>query len=373
MSLCAKMQYFLKLILATIFCLSSLETAAANKVEFQEKTITGRTPITAQLSTETFSTRALEDALHKLIIDSTHKIKSFSLVEDGQLLVDQIQSQTNIRIFEYQILNQRQNGSQYEIDVKFLYAYLDQTVSPNSCRTIPTQDIPTSISINSQKNTLLPWANLRLATIQENFLKLNFSSSIKVISEEKYNQKSNQLYRLKRSNVSDYVYDMLIDVNYEPLVSQNILGKTSALKVSLNVQTNRYGSTILDHTYASEFIVDYKTLNNVSIAKSRRNWKQTENEIYSFLTKSVDSHLQHLECINISPKINIVDKEISLNFGSAEGIGPNDLIVAKDKTGKDVFLKIKTLGRHNAALSLVSNLKDYASLRASTVHILSGI
>ena len=181
------------------------------------------------------------------------------------------------------------------------------------------------------------------------------------------------MYRLKRSNTSDDVYDMLIDVNYEPLVNRNILGKTSALKVSVNVQTNRYGSTILNNTYASEFIVDYKTLNNISVAKSRRNWKQTENEIYSFLTKSVESHLQHLDCINISPKINIVNKEISLNFGSAEGIGPNDLIVAKDKAGKDVFLKIKTLGQHSAALSPVSNLKDYASLRASAVHVLSGI
>jgi hypothetical protein len=367
------MQYVWSLISAAMFCFSSLEAAAASTVEFQEKTITGSTPITAQLSTETFSTRALENALHKLVIDSTHKIKSFSLVEDGQLLIDQIQSQTNIRIFEYQILNQRKNGDQYEIDVKFLYAYIEQNVAPNSCRKVPTQDIPTSISLNSQKNNLIPWASLRPATIQENFLKLNFSPSIKVMSAEKNNQKSDQLYRLKRSNISDDVYDLRIDVNYEPLVNRNILGKTSALKVSVNVQTNRYGETILSHTYASEFIVDYKTLNNISVSKSRRNWKQTESEIYSFLTKSLESHLEHLECINISPKINMVNKEISLNFGRAEGIGPNDLIVAKDKTGKDVFLKIKTLGQHSAALSLVSNLKDYASLRASSVHILSGI
>jgi hypothetical protein len=238
---------------------------------------------------------------------------------------------------------------------------------------VPTQDIPTSISLNSQKNNLIPWASLRPAKIQENILKLNFSPSIKVMSAEKNNQKSDQLYRLKRSNISDEVYDMRIAVNYEPLVNRNILGKTSALKVSVNVQTNRYGETILSHTYASEFIVDYKTLSNISVSKSRRNWKQTESEIYSFLTKSLESHLEHLECINISPKINMVNKEISLNFGRAEGIGPNDLIVAKDKTGKDVFLKIKTLGQHSAALSLVSNLKDYASLRASSVHILSGI
>jgi hypothetical protein len=367
------MQYHWSLFFAVIFCLSNLGAAAASAVEFQEKTITGRTPITAQLSTETFSTRALENALHKLIIDSTHKIKSFSLVEDGQLLIDQIQSQTNIRIFEYQILNQRQNNDQYEIDVKFLYAYLDQAVATNSCRKVPTQDIPTSISINTQKNTLLPWANLRLTSIQENFLKLNFSSSIKVMFAEKNNQNSDQLYRLKRSNTSEDVYDMLIDVNYEPLVNRNILGKTSALKVSVNLQTNRYGSTILNNTYASEFIVDYKTLNNISVAKSRRNWEQTESEIYNFLTKSLESHLENLQCVSISPKLNVANKAISLNFGSAEGIGLNDLIVAKDKTGKDVFLKIKMLEQHSATLSLVSNLKDYASLGASSVHILSGI
>ncbi|NCX86891.1 MAG: hypothetical protein EBX05_08920 [Rhodobacteraceae bacterium] len=367
------MKYVWSLIFAAMFCFSDLDAAAASTVEFQEKTITGRTPITAQLSTETFSTRALENALHKLVVDSTHKIKSFSLVEDGQLLIDQIQSQTNIRIFEYQILNQRQNGDQYEIDVKFLYAHMEQAIAPNSCRKVPTQDIPTAISLNSKKNNLLPWASLRPDTIQENLLKLDFSSSIKVISAENNTQKQNELYRLKRSNISDDVYDMLIDVNYEPMVNRNILGKTSALKVSVNVQTNRYGSSILNNTYASDFIVDYKTLNNISVAKSRRNWKQTQNEIYSFLTKSVASHLQHLECINISPKINIVNKEISLDFGSAEGIGSNDLIVAKDKNGKDVFLKIKTLGQHSAALSPVSNLKDYASLRVSAVHVLSGI
>src|SRR6056300_1140335 len=98
------MQYVWSLIFAVMFCFSDLDAAAASTVEFQEKTITGRTPITAQLSMETFSTRALENALHKLVVDSTHKIKSFSLVEDGKLLIDQIQSQTNIRIFEYQIL-----------------------------------------------------------------------------------------------------------------------------------------------------------------------------------------------------------------------------------------------------------------------------
>ena len=73
------MRYVCSLIFAAMFCFSSLGAAAASTVEFQEKTITGSTPITAQLSTETFSTRALENALHKLVIDSTHKIKSFSV------------------------------------------------------------------------------------------------------------------------------------------------------------------------------------------------------------------------------------------------------------------------------------------------------
>ena len=125
------MQGVLKIIVCAAFFLTNVSVALANTFDFSEETITGYTPVTAQLAESTYRDRALENALNQLILNNTQKIKSFSLVEDGKLLIDQIQSQTNVRIFEYQILDQRKNGSNYELDVKFLYAYVDQDVISN--------------------------------------------------------------------------------------------------------------------------------------------------------------------------------------------------------------------------------------------------
>ena len=103
-------------IYAALF-ISSGATFAATPANLKQIIITGQTPVTANLSDATYRTRALEQALHQLVTDNTKQLKSFSLVEDGQLLIDQIQSHTNIQIFEYQILQSRKSRGRYELDV----------------------------------------------------------------------------------------------------------------------------------------------------------------------------------------------------------------------------------------------------------------
>ena len=63
---------------------------------------------------------------------------------------------------------------------------------------------------------------------------------------------------------------------------------------------------------------------------------------------------------------------VSLNIGSAEGIKSDDLIVAKDISGKEIFLKIEQLKKHTATLSFISNMKNVTSFRPRKVSILSG-
>ena len=99
-----------------------VSAAAAENFELNNKTILGSTPITAQLSTATYHSRALEDALRKLLAHSANTVTGFTLVEDGKLLIDQIQTKADVLIHEYKVMNVKQDARDYKLEVNFLYS-----------------------------------------------------------------------------------------------------------------------------------------------------------------------------------------------------------------------------------------------------------
>ena len=110
-----------------------VSAAAAENFELNNKTILGSTPITAQLSTATYHSRALEDALRKLLAHSANTVTGFTLVEDGKLLIDQIQSKANVLIHEYKVMNVKQDARDYKLEVNFLYSNSETRQSTARC------------------------------------------------------------------------------------------------------------------------------------------------------------------------------------------------------------------------------------------------
>ena len=157
------------IIYAALF-ISSGAAFAATPANLKQIIITGQTPVTANLSDATYRTRALEQALHQLVTDNTKQLKSFSLVEDGQLLIDQIQSHTNIQIFEYQILQSRKSRGRYELDVQFLYADTSYKPITTRCRIVPYDNIETFVSLTPETKQNIIWAELDLIKLHKAFL-----------------------------------------------------------------------------------------------------------------------------------------------------------------------------------------------------------
>ena len=66
-------------------------------------TSTGYAFITSSINKDIFRTRAIENALQK-IVRSPQDINSFSLVENGKVLIDQIQTRSDVKILQYEII-----------------------------------------------------------------------------------------------------------------------------------------------------------------------------------------------------------------------------------------------------------------------------
>jgi NAD(P)H-dependent flavin oxidoreductase YrpB (nitropropane dioxygenase family) len=85
-------------------------------------TFVGVAPITANLDDATYSSRAFNDAVRQLMSQAGVKIESFTLIEDGKVLFDQIQSKSNIVVHEYQIEEESRDDKVYRVKVSFLYS-----------------------------------------------------------------------------------------------------------------------------------------------------------------------------------------------------------------------------------------------------------
>ena len=359
------------IIYAALF-ISSGAAFAATPANLKQIIITGQTPVTANLSDATYRTRALEQALHQLVTDNTKQLKSFSLVEDGQLLIDQIQSHTNIQIFEYQILQSRKSRGKYELDVQFLYADTSYKPITTRCRIVPYDNIETFVSLTPKTKQNIVWAKLDLNKIAQGISGLSFRPSVNLNPVALSQKKNTSLYNLKRSTNPYHVYKLEVDVRYSFTKSRNVLGKKSTLSIQTEVKTTRDEKNIFRGSFVEDFVIDHKTLGNIALAQNRRNWSETEEKIYEFIIASVAQQVREAECANIPPELTVSNQNIDLNHGSAEGIQKSDLIIAQDLNGKEVFFKINELRKHSSSLSVISKFSNFSSLRPGAVTILNG-
>jgi hypothetical protein len=346
--------------------------AAAESFELNNKTIVGSTPITAQLSTSTYHSRALEDALRKLLANSANTVTGFTLVEDGKLLIDQIQSKTNVLIHEYKVMNVKQDARDYELEVNFLYSNTDTRQSSTRCVRLPITNISTNFVYQSSNSNLIPWAQLNAAIMSQKLSGLSFKPDVELQNLKQRQKSKNALYTLKKSSTARSIYELNITMNSRQLVDPNFLGKGSKIGVTVNIETLRNGTVVHSETQSEDFLIDYKTISNLSIIKSRKNWKQTEDEIYKSIAQMVEDHARVLKCISLKPNVALSSGKFILNFGSAEGINRKDLIIAQEENGREIFLEIATLNKHDAILKLISSVDDIQSINVDNVKILSG-
>ena len=75
---------------------------------FAAETITssGQAYITSSINKDIFRTRAIENALQKIVLASSQNLNSFSIVENGKVLLDQIQTQFCCKILQYEVIEE---------------------------------------------------------------------------------------------------------------------------------------------------------------------------------------------------------------------------------------------------------------------------
>ena len=147
---CSKLKYFASfLVLFTCLALSNI-SQAANLI-----TTDGVAVITSKLDKKLFRTRAIENALQNLVSQGSQTVDSFSIVENGRILLDQVHLASKLGIQEYSVIKE-------EIKGKFYYVTLNVMVNDDQgketnelCRRAVPPSMDLSVNIEIEKNKFL--------------------------------------------------------------------------------------------------------------------------------------------------------------------------------------------------------------------------
>ena len=77
----------------------------------------GNAFITSNVSKDIFRTRAIENALQKIVLEANQDLSSFSIVENGKVLLDQIQSNSEVQILQYEIIEENIKNNKYQVTI----------------------------------------------------------------------------------------------------------------------------------------------------------------------------------------------------------------------------------------------------------------
>ena len=78
----------------------------------------GIATITSDINIKEYRKRAVENALQNIALEREQALTSFSIVENGQMLFDQVQSISRAGILSYEIIDEKKKNHNYHVTIE---------------------------------------------------------------------------------------------------------------------------------------------------------------------------------------------------------------------------------------------------------------
>lgn len=355
-----------------ILILISLALTAISSNLFAEEIVVqaeGNAVKTATLPNHVYEARAIADALHSVVQSAAQSLGSFSLVENGRVVFDQISTQSNIKIAGYRVLSIKDNADNVSAHLEVLLLPADNKKQTLSCRQPTKLNVALEWQGVTTKKMLPFWMQ-----IDEQSLKSKIKNQIN--ASEKFNisptssvqggdQSEYSLYETTTTMVAavpNYTITLKIDLDIEDKSSLLLQSKTLVVKAKSDLirRSQIIESTQLQDSFRLETIL---LTNNIS--SGRKNLEALQKEIDELARLSVAKTLKKLECKNIISKIKYKNGGLEIDYGFQDGLLETEIFSTYGTEPKQYYFTVKEMSNNSTtlhALSQNSNLKIYEGL-----------
>ena len=337
---------------------------------------TGFAIITSKLDKSIFRSRAIENALHNIVLEADQNLNSFSLVENGQMKIDQIQASSKIRIKQYNVIEETIRGGKYFVTLNAVVDENSNADNSVSCRKADIEEINLSVRTNLNSNNFPAWVDVNNHWIYDVLQNEQFKPNLKIKHAHKNQTAGDNFYSLFKQ--ADPVikplnlYRINASISIEKINRHSLMEKDVILEAFIQTKLSRSGKVLSSLQSNKEFLIHRKIMNNFALGKTRSNWVQTKDKITTFLIDHLYAQLDSLNCIKPKPEIFIRQGQAYINFGKLDGIKASDVFVIASEITNKTFLRAIEIEDHETLIKPISSIESIDSMIGKTVELVGG-
>ena len=270
-------------------------------------TSTGYALITSSINKDIFRTRAIENALQKIVMESGQDLNSFSIVENGKILLDQIQTHSTVKVLQYDIVEEFIENRKYHVTVQALLDQNKSTSENNICKKAGVKSIDFALKLTGNSDDFPAWATISKNWILNELASHSFSPELRHNSKLKSQKLDADSYTLfdKKENPAGIqnVYKINTRITFERENKNNLVEKNIILLAKIKTNLMRKDKVFSEFEFFQPYVIHQKFLNNSFLGATRGDWKKIKKHFSNLLKDSVNRQIASLDCVNIPPRV----------------------------------------------------------------------
>ena len=309
---------------------------------------------TAELPYSVYEARAISNALQLVLQTGAQSLDSFSLVENGKVLFDQISAQSNVQIAGYRVLSTKDHGDKVSARLEILLLPENQNETQISCRQPNNLDLAFKWQGLSIKKSMPFWVQfdeLSLTQTIEAMMaanpKFNFQENN---SDRSSTSSSYSLYEsgnTPKRSIPNYLLTLSLDLDAK---TTHVIQRKKVLVVKAKSELFRKSKALNGTETKTEMEIEKSGMFVGGSNSRRRDLDSIQEAVFKLAVESITQTLHHLECMNFSGKIKLKNKNLEIDYGLQDGLSPDDIFSSVQSGTQQYYFTVKQMNNTSTTL-----------------------
>ena len=341
----------------------------------------GFAAITSSINSKEYRKRAIEHALQNIALEREQALTSFTVIENGQMLLDQVRSTSKTGIVSYKILKEAKRNKTYYVKIEAIVRDADQYEESQDnailCRktNLPAIDLDLALSIDRQQ--FPPWMDLDIAWLKDKITKAGLNPKLAFILKNQKSTKSSDLYTLFDKNNTDVrsqnLYQIKLKLRFSAARNESFFIKNSILNLALTSKVFRDGTSVQEGSENFEFTISKKFGTGIPIQNNKKIWQSERDKIALAIIDTIQQRIDQLSCISTRATLKKKNKKYFIEHGTIEGIKSTDIFILETAETQKFYFKVKEISEQETYLELISEVGNINFKDSHTVRIVEGL
>ena len=316
---------------------------------------------TAELPYSVYEARAISNALQLVLQTGAQSLDSFSLVENGKVLFDQISAQSNVQIAGYRVLSTKDHGDKVSARLEILLLPENQNETQISCRQPNNLDLAFKWQGLSIKKSLPFWVQfdeLSLTQTIEAMMaanpKFNFQENN---SDRSSTSSSYSLYEsgnTPKRSIPNYLLTLSLDLDAK---TTHVIQRKKVLVVKAKSELFRKSKALNGTETKTEMEIEKSGMFVAGSNSRRQDLESIQEAVFELAVGSITQTLHHLECMNFSGKIKLKNKNLEIDYGLQDGLSPDDIFSSIQSGTQQYYFTVKQMNNTSTTLHALTQGK----------------